>query len=110
MPDGFNSLGADDWVSAPLPNLGVNDWLAAAPPPPPKPPPPPSGTLAGMGKAAAQLPTDIIGGLTKDVGALVKSGGRRCKVPPATPRISPASRDVFARMGLSLASQPVRFL
>jgi hypothetical protein len=41
----------------------------------PEPPPPPSSTLGGIGKAVAQLPTDIAGGLVKAGGDVVTAAG-----------------------------------
>ncbi len=76
MADGFNALGVSDWVTAPLPNLGVKDWQQAAPTPPPPPTPPPdpvSGGLSGFGKGLGQGLINAVGGTIEGAGAGLRS-------------------------------------
>jgi len=47
----------------------------APPPAPAAPAPPPSSMLAGVGKAAAQIPTDVAGSILNGTGAMVSSAG-----------------------------------
>ena len=78
MADGFNALGASDWVTSPLPDLGVKDWQKAAPPPPAPPETPPepvSSGLAGFNKGLGQGLINAAGETIAGVGAGMRSFG-----------------------------------
>jgi hypothetical protein len=79
MPDGFNSLGVNDWVAPKLPNLGVNDWSEPTPPrepaPESEPPSAPQSQAKADINAAAQGPILGAGAAIAGAGDIFTAAG-----------------------------------